>query len=157
MKEEKTNAIRILEKTKISFEAINYEPDENIDAISVAAKLGEDASVVYKTLITQGKTRQYYVFVIPADAELDLKAAARAVGEKSVEMIPVKEINAVSGYIRGGCSPVGMKKQFKTVIDKSAETLPLFFVSGGRRGTQLKLCPKELSKLIGAGFSDIVL
>ncbi len=157
MKEEKTNAIRILKKAKVSFETASYEPDEKLDAVTAAAKLGVSPSVVYKTLITEGKSRQYYVFVIPAAAELDLKAAARTAGEKSVEMIPVKDINAASGYIRGGCSPIGMKKQYKTVIDKSAEALSLFYVSAGRRGLQLKLCPKELAAVIGAEFSEILL
>lgn len=130
----KTNAMRILEREKIPYTMHTYDAGGKIDGVSVAEKTGIDARRVFKTLVTQGKSKSYYVFVIPVAAELNLKAAAAAVGEKSVEMIHVKDINAVTGYIRGGCSPVGMKKQFKTVIDSSAKDFDNLVVSGGKIG-----------------------
>lgn len=160
-KENKTNVMRILDKAKISYEARSYEDtdveDSHYYGATVARSLGEDPKTVYKTLVTEGKSREHYVFVIPAEEELDLKAAARSVGEKSVEMIHVKDINKVTGYIRGGCSPIGMKKQFTTVIDRSAEELPAIHISGGKRGTQILLNPKDLAELIHASFDDITM
>ena len=153
---EKTNAMRILDKHKITYEVKTYDASDGvIDGVSVAKKVGQDPKIVYKTLVTQGKSRNYFVFVIPVECELDLKAAAKAVGEKSVEMIPVAEINKVTGYIRGGCSPVGMKKLFQTVIDSSAKELECFFVSGGKIGIQLGISPLVLSDLIRAAFEVI--
>lgn len=141
----KTNAMRILEREKISYQPHYYNHDDGqIDGISVASKLNEPLEQVYKTLVTIGHSKNYYVFVIPVAKELHLKKAAKAVSEKSVEMIPVKEINKVTGYIRGGCSPVGMKKLFPTVIDKSCEAIPSIIVSGGKIGTQLELSPGDL-------------
>lgn len=154
MAEQKTNAMRQLDKSRISYTLHTYDPGEGIDGLSVARKMGQPVERVYKTLVTKGK-HGHFVFVIPVAAELDLKAAARAVGEKSVEMIPVKDINAVTGYIRGGCSPVGMKKLFPTVIDSSAEMLPAFYVSGGRIGLQMELDPAALAAFIGASFAPI--
>lgn len=156
-KDPKTNVMRILDKAKIPYTPHFYEhrDDEPFDGLLVAQKLGEDPSAVFKTLVTEGKSRNYFVFVLPVDRELDLKAAARAVGEKSVDMIPVKDIQKVTGYIRGGCSPLGMKKQFPTVIDASAETLDRFYVSAGKRGTQAELSPRDLAGLIRATFADI--
>ncbi len=156
-KEVKTNVMRILDKAKIPYEERTYEhnDDEPFDGETVARKLGEDPSMVYKTLVTHGKSGDYFVFVLPVNEELNLKAAAKSVGEKSVEMIHVKDINKITGYIRGGCSPIGMKKQFVTVIDDSAEALPLFYVSGGKRGTQVELNPKQLAGFIGASFAAI--
>ena len=136
MAEVKTNAMRMLDRAKIAYVLHTYSPDEGIDGISVARKLGQPEERVYKTLVTKGKST-HFVFVIPVAAELDLKAAAKAVGEKAVEMIAVKDINKVTGYIRGGCSPVGMKKPFLTVIDETAKSLPAIFVSGGRIGLQM--------------------
>ncbi len=158
-KEVKTNVMRILDKAKIPYETQMYahNDEEPFDGLTVAQKLGEDPKTVYKTLVTQGKSRDYFVFVIPVAEELDLKAAARSVGEKSVEMIHVKDINKITGYIRGGCSPIGMKKQFRTVIDDTAESLPLFYVSGGKRGTQIRLSPKDLQGLIRADFAPITM
>ncbi|MBQ5754337.1 MAG: aminoacyl-tRNA deacylase, partial [Oscillospiraceae bacterium] len=128
-KEAKTNAMRILEREKISYTALEYEHgDGAIDGVSVAAKMGEDPALVYKTLVTQGASRNYFVFVIPVAAELDLKKAAKSVGEKNVAMIHVADINKVTGYIRGGCSPVGMKKQFVTVMDESILACPKVYV-----------------------------
>lgn len=154
MSESKTNAMRFLDTKKVEYKVHYYQPDEKIDGISVANKLGQDVTKVYKTLVTKGKNT-YYVFVIPVAKELNLKKAAKAVGEKSVEMIAVKEINKVTGYIRGGCSPIGMKKLFTTVIDSSAEKQDYIIFSGGKIGTQIEMNPHELSKLISAQFKDI--
>lgn len=151
----KTNAMRILDKEAIAYLVHTYDPGDKIDGISVAEKLVQDPKQVFKTLVTQGKSKNYYVFVIPVAAELDLKAAASAVQEKSVEMIPVKEINKVTGYIRGGCSPVGMKKQYPTVIDSSAQGLAQMIVSGGKIGVQIELSPQDLVGAAHAHFSAI--
>lgn len=155
-KETKTNAMRILETMKIPFRHLTYECDEFVDGIQIADMLGLPHEKVYKTLVTVGSSKNYFVFVIPIAEELDLKAAARSVGEKSVEMIHVKDINSVTGYIRGGCTAVGMKKQYVTRIDGSAEDLPEIIVSGGRIGSQLVLSPKDLLKAARAEFADIV-
>lgn len=155
-KEVKTNAMRILESMKIPFEHFTYECDEFIDALQIADKLSLPYEKVYKTLVTIGNSKNYFVFVIPIAEELDMKAAARSVGEKSVEMIPVKDINAVTGYIRGGCTAVGMKKQFVTRIDSSAQALEKIVVSGGRIGSQLELVPADLAKAAKAEFADII-
>lgn len=155
MKNEKTNAIRILEQNKVDYDFFSYECKEAIDGISVAQKLKVDVDVVFKTLVTQGKTKAYYVFVIPAASELDLKKAAACVGEKAVEMIHVKDINKVTGYIRGGCSPVGMKKQYVTVFDNSACKKDKIYVSAGKIGCQMKLSPEDLCKITGGKFDDI--
>lgn len=157
MKFDKTNAMRILDRAKISYEYFTYDAsDGKIDGVSVAEKMNQNPDFVYKTLVTVGHSKNHYVFVIPVEKELNLKAAAKSVGEKNVEMIHVADINRLTGYIRGGCSPVGMKKQFTTVADASAENLPYFYVSGGRIGLQIKLSPKELQGLIGMRFDDIV-
>ncbi len=155
MAEVKTNAMRMLDRAKIAYVLHTYGPDEGIDGISVARKLGQPEERVYKTLVTKGKST-HFVFVIPVAAELDLKAAAKAVGEKAVEMIAVKDINKVTGYIRGGCSPVGMKKAFLTVIDETAKSLPAIFVSGGRIGLQMEIDPTVLAAFIGADFAPII-
>lgn len=154
-KETKTNAIRILERNHIPYEAILYECGEFIDGLHTAEKTGAPVEQSFKTLVAQGKTGGYYVFVIPIAEEVDLKAAAKAVGEKSVEMIHVKDITKVTGYVRGGCSPLGMKKQFPTVIHKSAEAFSEIYVSGGRIGTSVKVNPKDLAKVVQADFQDI--
>lgn len=156
-KEVKTNAVRILEKNKINYEQINYECDEFIDGLHTAKKTGAPVEQSYKTLVMQGKSRQYYVFVIPIAEEVDLKAAARAVGEKSVEMIHVKDLTAITGYVRGGCSPLGMKKQFPTIIDSTAETFDIIYVSGGRIGCSVKVNPKDLAGVIGARFESVII
>lgn len=155
-KEVKTNAMRILESMKIPFEHYTYECEEFIDGIQIADKLGLPYGKVYKTLVTMGNSRNYFVFVIPIAEELDLKAAARSVGEKSVEMIHVKDINKITGYIRGGCTAVGMKKQYVTRIDSSAEGMEKIIVSGGRIGSQLELAPGDLARAAGAEFADII-
>lgn len=155
-KEIKTNAMRILETMKIPFQHLTYQCDEFVDGIQIADKLGLPHEKVYKTLVTVGSSKNYFVFVIPIAEELDLKAAARSVGEKSVEMIHVKDINSITGYIRGGCTAVGMKKQYVTRIDSSAEKLPEIYVSGGRIGSQLVLAPADLARATKAEFADIV-
>ena len=154
--EAKTNAMRILDKAGIPYELQTYSPDDGIDGVSVARKLGQPVEQVYKTLVTKGRGG-HFVFVIPVAAELDLKAAARAVDEKAVELIPVKDINKVTGYIRGGCSPVGMKKAYPTVIDASAQGFPAITVSGGRIGSQVTLSPADLAAISRATFSDVII
>lgn len=156
MKQSKTNAMRLLDKEKIAYNMLSYSTDDGkIDGVSVAQKIGKEAGVVYKTLISQGASKAYYVFVIPVEAELDLKKAAKAAGEKKVEMIPVKDITSVSGYIRGGCSPVGMKKLFPTFIDEHAQALGTIIVSGGQIGVQIELATKDLAKATKARHADV--
>ncbi|MFG6355662.1 MAG: Cys-tRNA(Pro) deacylase [Acetatifactor sp.] len=154
-KESKTNAMRILESMKIPFTQYTYECDTFIDALKIADRLGLPYEKVYKTLVTKG-ARDYFVFVIPIDRELDLKAAARSVGEKSIEMIHVKDINAVTGYIRGGCTAIGMKKQYVTRLDVSAAGLPAIIVSGGRLGCQIELAPEDLLSAARAEYADVI-
>ncbi len=155
-KEIKTNVMRILEKEKIEYQAHYYScNDGKIDGISVADKIGKPHELVYKTLVAVSSSKQYYVFVIPVKKELDLKLAAKSVGEKSVEMIHVADINKVTGYIRGGCSPVGMKKEYKTVVDSSAQTLERFFVSAGKIGAQIEINPFDLKKVVNFIYSNI--
>lgn len=156
MAEAKTNAMRMLDRAGIPYGTYHYDHGDGlIDGLSVAAKLGQDPDRVFKTLVTRGASGGYFVFVIPVALELDLKKAARAVGEKSVAMIHVSEINKVTGYIRGGCSPVGMKKQYPTVFDRRALGLPAVIVSGGRIGTQVEAEPGALMKLVGASSADL--
>lgn len=156
MKKDKTNAMRILDKEKIEYEMLTYSSDDGkIDGVSVANKIGRGAELVYKTLVTQGSSNQYYVFVIPVESELDMKKAAKTAGEKKVEMIPVKDILKVTGYIRGGCSPVGMKKLYPTFIDQEAESLDMMIVSGGKIGTQIEIRPKDLLKVVNAKLAEL--
>ena len=155
-KEIKTNAMRILDSLKISYEHYTYECEEFVDGIQIADMLGLPHEKVYKTLVTQGNSKNYFVFVIPIEAELDMKKAARAVGEKSVSMLHVKDINAVTGYIRGGCTAIGMKKQYVTRIDESAGSRDRMIVSGGRIGSQIELTPADLAKAVRAEFADLV-
>ena len=154
MAENKTNAMRILDKAKIPYTVHTYEEGEAVDGVTVAGKIGRPPEQVFKTLVTKGRDG-YFVFVLPAAAELDLKKAARTAGQKAVEMIPVKDLLKITGYIRGGCSPVGMKKAFPTVIASEAETLDTIIVSAGRIGWQMELTPESLRDLIGASFGDI--
>ncbi len=147
--------MRILESMKIPFTQHTYECKEFTDGVEIADRLGLPREKVFKTLVTVGSSKNYYVFVIPVAAELDLKKAARSVGEKSVEMIPVKEINRVTGYIRGGCTAIGMKKQYETRIDQAALKQPDMIVSGGRLGSQIELAPEDLAKAAKAEFADL--
>lgn len=155
-KEVKTNAMRILESMKIPFTHYTYECDEFIDGLQIADKLSLPYEKVYKTLVTVGNSKNYFVFVIPIAEELDMKKAAKSVGEKNVEMIHVKDINTVTGYIRGGCTAVGMKKQYVTRIDATAQTLPAMIVSGGRIGSQIELAPDDLVKVAKAEYAEII-
>lgn len=151
----KTNAMRILDSAKIKYNVYTYDADGDFDGQSVAKKIGIEPERVYKTLVTVAPSKNYYVFVVPVLNELDLKACAKSVGEKSVEMIQVKDINKVTGYIRGGCSPIGMKKQYKTVIDDSCLNFDAIVFSAGKIGYQVELSPNELVNLIGADVQKI--
>ena len=154
----KTNAMRILDKAGISYKTYTYDAGDGlIDGISVAKKIGKPIDHVYKTLVTQGASKEYFVFVIPVADEIDLKAAARAVNEKAIEMIKLTDINKVTGYIRGGCSPIGMKKEYKTVVDSSCQELDTFVVSAGKIGHQIELSPEDLVRLINAKIEWIVM
>lgn len=155
-KEVKTNAMRILDKNKIPYEIINYECDEFIDGLHTAEVTGAPVAQSFKTLVMQGKSRQYYVFVIPIADEVDLKAAARAVGEKSVEMLHVKDITAVTGYVRGGCSPLGMKKQFPTIVHESAASFDKIYISGGRIGTSITVNPNDLLSVVRGQYANVI-
>ncbi|MFI3172291.1 MAG: Cys-tRNA(Pro) deacylase [Eubacteriales bacterium] len=155
-KELKTNAMRILEKNKIPYSMQTYECDEFVDGLQTANILGVDHKLMYKTLVTIGKSKEYYVFVIAIEDELDMKKAARAVSEKSLEMLPLKDLTRVTGYVRGGCTSIGMKKQFKTVVDESAATLEFIYISGGKIGMQLSLEPKLLVQITQASFVDVI-
>lgn len=155
-KEVKTNAMRILESMKIPFTHYTYECDEFVDGLQIADKLSLPYEKVYKTLVTVGASKNYYVFVIPVAKELDMKKAAKSVGEKNVEMIHVKDINQITGYIRGGCTAVGMKKQYVTRIDASAKGMPTIIVSGGKIGLQLELKPDDLLKASRAEYADVL-
>ncbi len=155
-KELKTNAMRILDRSKIPYEIIQYECDTFIDGMHTAEKTGAPVEQSFKTLVMQGKSRQFYVFVVPIAEEVDLKAAAKTVSEKSVEMIHVKDITAITGYVRGGCSPLGMKKQFPTVIHSSAASYDKIYISGGRLGTSIALNPDDLRKAVQGQYADII-
>lgn len=154
-KEPKTNAMRILERKKISYEVHRYECKEFIDGIAIADMLHEPYEKVFKTLVTVGKSREYFVFVIPIHRELDLKKAAKSVGEKSVEMIHVKDINKITGYIRGGCTAIGMKKDYQTVLDQSASEQDKIIVSGGKNGIQVELTTEDYLKACNGSMADI--
>lgn len=155
-KENKTNAMRILDRNKILYKTRTYECDEFIDGIHVADLNGDSYEQSFKTLVTVGKTGEHYVFVIPVDKEIDFKKAARFVGEKSIEMIHVKDINALTGYIRGGCTPLGMKKLFPTIIQESATQFDEIIISGGKIGMQIILNPQDLAKVVNARFGDVI-
>ena len=155
-KEIKTNVMRILDREKRPYQCYFYEHgDEAVDGISVAQRLGQNPDQVFKTLVTKGASKRYYVFVIPVAKELDLKAAARAVGEKSVAMLPVKELTPLTGYVRGGCSPIGMKKQFPTYIDTSAENFDTISISAGQRGLQVLLPVSCICTVTGASMAGL--
>lgn len=147
-KEEKTNAMRMLDTAGIAYQVHTYSVEDGaLDAVSVAKKCGEDPQQVFKTLVTEGSDHNHYVFVVPAQQHLDLKACARSVGVKAVEMIPQKELLKTTGYIHGGCSPIGMKKKFVTVYDETIVLFDTVLVSGGRIGTQVEVAPDDLLKV----------
>ena len=154
-KDIKTNAMRILDKNRIPYQVNTYECEEFIDGIHIADMLGQSYDQSFKTLVTVGKSGEHYVFAIPIDRELDLKKAAKAVGEKSVEMIHVKDINQITGYIRGGCTPIGMKKNYVTVLHSSIRTLNEVIISGGRIGSQIQMKPDDLILVTNARVEDI--
>ena len=155
-KEEKTNVMRTLDQKKIPYTAFSYDPSGPIDGVSVAAETGLDAAGVFKTLVTKGASGAYYVFDIPVAENLDLKKAAKAVGEKSIAMLPQKELLPLTGYVHGGCSPVGMKKQFPTVFHETANELALVAVSAGKIGHQVQVKPDDLLNLLRAKTADVV-
>ena len=155
-KEEKTNVMRTLDQKKIPYTAFSYDPNGPIDGVSVAAETGLDAAGVFKTLVTKGASGAYYVFDIPVAENLDLKKAAKAVGEKSIAMLPQKELLPLTGYVHGGCSPVGMKKQFPTVFHETVNELALVAVSAGKIGHQVQVKPDDLLKLLRAKTADVV-
>lgn len=153
---EKTNAMRRLDALKISYKEHTYTDSDAISGVEVAAVLKQEPGRVFKTLVTQGKSRNYYVFMVPVAEELDLKKAAKAVGEKSIEMIPSKELLPLTGYIHGGCSPIGMKKFFTTTIHETAADCETIFFSGGRIGFQIELPFADLQKAIRIQTADII-
>ena len=155
-KEEKTNVMRVLDQKKIPYTAHTYPADGPIDGVSVAGFLGQDVERVFKTLVTKGSTGAYYVFDIPVAENLDLKKAAKAVGEKSIAMLPQKELLPLTGYVHGGCSPVGMKKLFPTVFHETAASLPVIMVSAGKLGHQIACDPNALLALVRADTADII-
>ena len=151
---EKTNVMRLLDAKSIPYEAREYDPEITSGPL-VAAALGEDPDTVFKTLVTEGPKKEHFVFVIPVNAELDLKKAAKAARVKSIAMIPQKELLPLTGYIHGGCSPFGMKKPFPTFLDETAELFPNIFVSAGRRGYQVGISPSDIISQIVASFADL--
>ena len=155
-KREKTNALRLLDRMRIPYEAHTYPCETFTDGLEVAQQLGLDPSLVCKTLVTVGKSGGHYVFVLPVNQELDRKKAASLVGEKSLELVPVKDLLAVTGYVRGGCTALGMKKQLPTVVEQSLREQPVIYVSGGRRGLQLSLSPQDLVRAAGAAWGHVV-
>lgn len=158
MSKVKTNAMRILDSNKIAYKMLSYETKkgEHMDGVEVAHQIGRDVSQVYKTLVAQGSSKEIYVYVIPVNENLDLKKAAKVAREKSVAMINVNDINKFTGYIRGGCSPVGMKKLYKTFINETAKELTTMIVSAGKIGYQIELNPIDLQEIIKCKFEDII-
>ena len=155
-KEEKTNVMRVLDGKKIAYESHSYEPDASMSGEQIAEILGENAQKVFKSLVTQGKSGAYYVFVIPVAAELDLKKAAKASGEKAVSMIKQKDLLPLTGYVHGGCSPVGMKKHFPTFIHETAAEFDKVYVSAGKVGFQIEIAPEDLISVASCTVADII-
>ena len=154
-KEEKTNVMRVLEQKNIPYTPHTYDPEVGLDGVSVARQLGQDPETVFKTLVARGASGGLYVFDIPVEASLDLKKAAKAVGEKSIAMIHQKELLPLTGYVHGGCSPVGMKKQYPTVFHETAEIIDTILVSAGKIGFQVELNPAALMELVGGTAADL--
>lgn len=155
-KEIKTNAMRILEANGIEYKELNLDLKEAVDGVTCANMLGLELDSTFKTLVTIGKSKNYYVFVVPVAAKLSLKKAAQSVGEKNVEMLPMKDLLKTTGYVHGGCSPIGMKKVFSTVIDETAILFDKIVFSGGKIGYFIEVNPNELDKVIPVKFEDIV-
>ena len=154
--EEKTNVMRLLEQKKIKFQSHHLDTTEAISGVEMAAMLGQNPEQVFKTLVTVGKTKTNYVFVIPVAEELDLKKAAKAVGEKSIEMIKSKELLPLTGYVHGGCSPIGMKKALKTTVHETAKDFDTIVFSAGKIGYQVEMNVKDLEKVIRLNYADVV-
>jgi Cys-tRNA(Pro)/Cys-tRNA(Cys) deacylase len=154
-KDDKTNVMRVLDGKKIAYKSHMYEPDARMSGEEIAGILGENPDKVFKTLVTQGKTGQHYVFVIPVKEELDLKKAAKAVSEKSIAMIPQKELLPLTGYVHGGCSPIGMKKAFHTVIHETVNSYEEIFFSAGKVGYQVEVSVKDIEKVVRYSTADI--
>ena len=152
----KTNVARLLDKAKVSYELIPYEVDESdLSAVHVAASLGENVEQVFKTIVLHGEKSGYFVCVVPGDQEIDMKRAAKVSGNKKCELLPMKELLPVTGYIRGGCSPIGMKKHFPTYIHHTAEQYPYIYISAGQRGLQIKLDPADLLREARAEYAEL--
>lgn len=152
----KTNAVRLLETEQVSYELMDYDiHDGQLDGVSVAEKTGQATELVYKTLVTIAGPRELFVFIVPVAEELDLKKAAKAAGVKKLDMLPLKDLTKETGYVRGGCSALGMKKKYPTVLDASAKQLEFIIVSAGKPGLQMKLSPIDLARVAEASFSDI--
>ncbi len=154
-KQEKTNAMRLLDQKKIEYKIHDYSNTDAVAGGEVAAVLGENPDCVFKTLVTVGKSKQYYVFLVPVNMELNLKKAAAAVGEKNIEMIKSKDLLPLTGYIHGGCSPIGMKKFFRTTIHKTAQNYPKIFFSAGKIGYQIEISVSDIEKIIKYQFADV--
>ncbi len=152
---EKTNAMRLLDQMGIPYQVHEYDPDKAVSCKEVASILSQDVETVFKTLVTTSKSKEHYVFVVPGEGTLDLKKASRITDEKFIEMIPQKDLLPLTGYIHGGCSPLGMKKTFQTYIDEIAQLFEHIFVSGGKRGLQIEISPLDLQKATNAIFADI--
>jgi len=153
---DKTNVMRVLDSKKVQYNSHEYEPDATMTGEEIAGILGEPAEKVFKTLVTQAKSGQYYVFVIPVIEELDLKKAAKAAGEKSISMIKQKDLLPLTGYVHGGCSPIGMKKRFPTFLHETAKNFERIYVSAGKVGYQVELSPDDLVKIVGCKFADVI-
>lgn len=153
--DDKTNVMRILDKKKIDYRWHSYDSEEAISGMEVAAVLHQEPDMVFKTLVTVGKSGNYYVFMVPVNRRLDLKKAAKAVGEKKVEMIKSRELLPLTGYIHGGCSPIGMKKQFRTIVHETAADFPQIMFSAGKIGYQIETSPAELKKLVNYRLADV--
>lgn len=155
-KSEKTNVMRIIEQHKLPYESHDYSQSGAISGMEVVEALGQEPGRMFKTLVTQGASKNYYVFMVPVDGELHLKKAAKAVGEKSIAMIKSKELLPLTGYIHGGCSPIGMKKQFRTTIHQTARDYSTVFFSGGKIGHQIEMAPDDLQKIVPIEYADII-
>ncbi len=156
MKNDKTNVMRLLEQKKIPYKSHDYSATGALSGTEVAAALSENPDKVFKTLVTVGKSKAYHVFVIPVACELDLKKAAKAAGEKAIEMIKQKELLPLTGYVHGGCSPIGMKKQFETVVHETAAQFDTIYFSAGKIGWQVEVAPEDLAKMIRFSYADVV-
>ena len=156
-KEEKTNVMRVLEQKKISYNHYSYEPDPTLTGDEIANLMGEDVNRVFKTLLATNGKNVYYVFMVPVNAELDLKKAAKAVSEKSIEMAKAKDLLGLTGYVHGGCSPIGMKKQYKTTVHESAKNYETIFYSGGKVGFQVETSPQDLESIVPVNYADLII